>query len=71
MSVAVAPPVRYSLTTEALASLAAVKPATVRVRYCRSGSYFGLIPLKLKNGRLMWPQDAQSFLADATRGKAA
>jgi len=44
---------RYTLTTEALAALAAVKPTSIRVRLCRTGSYFGLHPKKLPNGRLI------------------
>ncbi len=34
-----------------------VKPDTVRRRYCLTGSYFGVIPTKLPNGRLAWPLD--------------
>lgn len=59
----VAPPVRYTTTTESLAVQCAVKPASVRVKLCRDGSYYGLRPIKLPNGRLLWPDDAQERLA--------
>jgi len=45
------------ITTEELAVGFAVKPASIRVRLCREGSYFGLRPEKLPNGRLLWPAD--------------
>ena len=46
--------------TEDFAAANAVKPGSVRSRYCREGSYFGVRPVKLPNGRLLWPvADAQ------------
>lgn len=50
------------LSTEALAEELLVKPASIRVRLCRTGSYFGLVPTKLPNGRLSWPGDAYEKL---------
>jgi hypothetical protein len=41
--------------TENFAAGRLVKPATVRTRYCRTGSYFNVVPVKLENGRLGWP----------------
>jgi hypothetical protein len=32
-----------------------VKPDTIRARICRTGSYFGIRPLKLANGKLAFP----------------
>ena len=32
-----------------------VKAQSVRARLCRYGSYFGVVPLKLANGRLAFP----------------
>jgi len=43
------------LSTEELADLFQVKPTSIRVRLCRCGSYFGLKPVKLPNGKLSWP----------------
>jgi len=45
-------------TTEALADRLGIKPQSLRARVCRTGSYFGLRPLKLPNGRLLWPADS-------------
>lgn len=47
------------ITTEELAQQCGIKPQSVRVRLCRTGSYFGIKPTKLPNGRLMWPGDAR------------
>lgn len=45
----------YSLDTEPFAKKNGVKSQSVRARVCRTGSYFGIIPRKLRNGRLKWP----------------
>ena len=42
-------------TTAQFAGKYLVKPDTVRTRYCLTGSYFGVVPKKLPNGRLVWP----------------
>lgn len=47
---------KYKLSTEQFASLNQVKSQTVRARLCRAGSYFGVMPLALANGRLAWPE---------------
>ena len=54
--------------TEYFAAANAVKPASVRSRYCREGSYFGVKPRKLANGRLLWPVD-EAPPAGSTRDK--
>ena len=43
------------LTCEEFAALHHVKAQTVRARLCKTGSYFGVVPLKLANGRLVFP----------------
>jgi len=53
----------YQLSTAELATLAKVKPESIRVRLCETGSYFGLRPNKLPNGRLLWPSDSLQRLA--------
>ena len=45
----------YELNTEQFAKLNLVKSQSVRARYCKTGSYFGVRPLKLSNGRQVWP----------------
>jgi hypothetical protein len=43
------------ISTECFAANNFVKPQSVRARLCRYGSYFGVRPKKLQNGRLVWP----------------
>lgn len=45
-------------TTDDLASKLGIKPQSIRARLSLTGSYFGLTPKKLPNGRLLWPADA-------------
>lgn len=46
---------KYDQSTEQFAALNQVKAQSVRARLCRTGSYFGVVPVKLANGRLAWP----------------
>lgn len=46
---------KYDLSCEQFAAINHVKAQSVRARYCRTGSYFGIRPLKLANGRLAFP----------------
>jgi hypothetical protein len=46
---------KYLLSTEEFAAQNQVKSQSVRARLCRTGSYFGIRPLNLANGRLVWP----------------
>lgn len=46
---------KYELSAEQFAALNQVVAQTVRARLCRTGSYFGVVPLKLASGRLAWP----------------
>ena len=45
----------YDYSAEQFAALNKVKPQSVRARICRTGSYFGVVPKKLANGRLAFP----------------
>jgi len=58
--------VDYTLTTKQLAALAGVNPGTINASLRRTGSYFGLLPMRLVNRRLMWPANSKELLA---RGK--
>jgi len=51
------------LSTKRLAILALTTPGNVRVRLCQTGSFFGVKPLKLPSGRLLWPADSLARLA--------
>ncbi|WP_321801479.1 MULTISPECIES: DNA-binding protein [unclassified Burkholderia] len=55
---------RRPMTTEELAELLSLRPQSIRKRYCQTGAYFTLRPVKLPNGRLMWPADALEKLAE-------
>ncbi len=46
---------KYDLSCEQFASLNQVKAQSVRARLCNTGSYFGVKPVKLINGRLAFP----------------
>lgn len=46
---------RFDLSCERFAALNQVKPESVRARICKTGSYFGVVPRKLVNGRLVFP----------------
>ncbi|MBC8740609.1 hypothetical protein F6X40_28675 [Paraburkholderia sp. UCT31] len=60
------PPVKAGpLMTAELARELNITPGTIRRRLCDTGSYFGLVPVKLASGRLMWPPDS---VAQLTRG---
>lgn len=45
----------YELGIEQFAKLNQVKAQTVRARLSRHKSYFGVVPLRLCNGRLAFP----------------
>ncbi|KUZ59770.1 DNA-binding protein [Burkholderia ubonensis] len=59
-----APQTRRPITTEELAELLSIRPQSIRKRYCQTGAYFSLRPVKMPNGRLMWPADALEKLAE-------
>lgn len=46
---------KFDLSCEGFAALNQVKPHSVRSRICKTGSYFGVVPRKLANGRLVFP----------------
>ena len=45
----------FTLSCEEFARLNQIKPQSVRARLCRFGSYYGVQPVKLANGRLAFP----------------
>ncbi|KAF3461263.1 hypothetical protein GO287_02042 [Ralstonia solanacearum] len=50
------PPVlTKGVPTEVFANNNHIRPQTPRKQYCLTGSYFGVVPTKLANGRLLWP----------------
>jgi len=64
-------PVRDWISTDELAKQALTTQGTIRVRLCKTGSYFGIRPKKLPNGRLLWPADSINRLVEkASQGGA-
>ena len=62
------------ISTETFAARRLVKPESVLSRLCRTGSYFGVRPHKLANGRLLWPDDPPQSgpgVAAESRGQSA
>lgn len=45
-----------SFNSKEFAGAVRVEPATIRRGYCVNGNYLGIKPLKLPNGRLLWPK---------------
>jgi len=41
-------------TTAQFAELNGIKPETALRSFCQKGSYFGVVPKKRPNGRLIW-----------------
>lgn len=54
---------RYSTNEAAQALL--IQPATLRTAVWRDGAYYGVTPIKMPNGRLLWPADAVNALIAA------
>lgn len=56
------------LTTNQFARALALKPQSLRKRLSQTGSYFGVRPYKLPNGKLRWPSDgAETLLKGASK----
>jgi hypothetical protein len=52
------------LSTKELAAQLKLRPQSILKCYMKTGSYFGLRPVKLPNGRLMWPADSLKQLME-------
>jgi len=59
------------IDTNQLARLAVTTPGTIRVQLCKKGAYFGIKPLKLPSGKLLWPRDSLERLAAYRKPEAA
>ncbi|WP_321839701.1 DNA-binding protein [Paraburkholderia bannensis] len=53
---------RRFLSTDELAAQLGLRPQSLRKRYCQTGAYFGVRPVKMANGRLAWPADSREQL---------
>lgn len=64
-------PHKTGITTEQLAAGLGLQPHSLRVAFCRKGSYFGLVPTKCLNGRLLWPSDSFERLTQQPKTECA
>lgn len=46
------------ITTNEMARRVGVEGATIRRAYCVRGHYMNMRPVKLPNGRLLWPESS-------------
>jgi hypothetical protein len=54
------------VTTKQFAELLSIQAKSIRHALCRTGSYFGVRPVKLPNSRLAWRvEDVRRFLEGA------
>ncbi len=51
------------MTTNELAAKIGLRSTSIHHRFCTTGSYFGIRPTKMPNGRLFWPDDTFERLA--------
>lgn len=56
-----------NITTMALAQRLGLQPQSLRAAVCQKGSYFGIVPNRLPNGRLLWPADSYEQLTAIKR----
>ena len=56
-------------TTKEAATSLNLQPQSIRTQYSKNGFYFGIVPDKLPNGRLLWPRDMAARLVAQKRGQ--
>ena len=52
------------MTTNELAKALGLSPESLRQAHSKQGNYYGLVPLKLPNSRLLWPDDSVDQLKE-------
>jgi len=55
------------MNTEKLAAALHIKQQSIRKRLCETGTYYCLRPVKLPNGRLLWPEDSLALLRGSAK----
>jgi hypothetical protein len=55
------------VNTKQLANQLDIRPESIHARFCRTGSYFSLVPDKMPNGQLFWPDDSIEQLKEIAR----
>ena len=56
-------------TTKEAATSVNLPPQSLRKQYSKNGVYYGIVPDKLPNGRLLWPRDMAARLVAQKRGQ--
>lgn len=56
---------QQTIQTAAFARQLGYRPASIRTAVWRNGHFNGIKPIKLPNGRLLWPADAVERLTAA------
>ncbi len=60
------------VTTKKFADQIGNLPTSIHHQLCKTGSYFGVRPVKLPNGRLLWPDDAvEQLIAQRSKKQEA
>jgi hypothetical protein len=59
------------VTTNEFAAKIGIQHTSIHRRVCITGSYFGIRPTRLVNGRLIWPDDAVEQLVTQRKSKAS
>lgn len=59
------------MTTNDFAEQINILGPSIHRRYCLTGSYYGVTPTKLPNGRLDWPNDAREQVIAVRNEKCA
>lgn len=59
------------MTTSELAEKIGILATSIHQRVSRTGSYFGIRPQPLLNGRLIWPDDAIAQLSATQRRRVS
>jgi len=57
---------QQTIQTAAFAQRLGYKPASIRTAVWRNGHFNGIKPIKLPNGRLLWPADSVERLTTGT-----
>ena len=57
---------QQTIQTSALAQRLGYKSASIRTAVWRNGHFNGIKPIKLPNGRLLWPADSVERLTTGT-----
>lgn len=58
------------MVTNQLAKAIGINATSIHRRFCLEGSYYGIKPTKLPNGRLLWPDDAVEQLISLRQKKS-